>query len=62
MPKEMYLGDGLYASYDGWQIKLRAPRDEGDHVVYMDFSVYKAFREFAEKVVEQQPISGMMEG
>jgi len=26
MDKETYLGDGLYASYDGWQICLRAPR------------------------------------
>jgi hypothetical protein len=28
---ETYLGDGLYASFDGWQVKLRAPRDGGDH-------------------------------
>ncbi len=24
---EVYLGDGLFASWDGWQIRLRAPRD-----------------------------------
>jgi hypothetical protein len=23
---ETYLGDGLYASWDGWQVRLRAPR------------------------------------
>lgn len=23
---EEFLGDGLYASFDGWHIKLRAPR------------------------------------
>lgn len=34
--KEIYLGDGLYASFDGWQIKLRAPRENGDHEVYLD--------------------------
>lgn len=28
---EVYLGDGLYASHDGYQIKLRAPREGGDH-------------------------------
>jgi hypothetical protein len=33
---ESYLGDGLYASYDGYQVKLRAPRDGGDHVIYLD--------------------------
>jgi hypothetical protein len=26
-PNETYLGDGLYASFDGWQVKLRAPRE-----------------------------------
>jgi len=24
---EVYLGDGLFASWDGWQIRLRAPRE-----------------------------------
>jgi hypothetical protein len=33
---ETYLGDGLHASFDGWQIKLRAPREGGDHEVYLD--------------------------
>jgi hypothetical protein len=31
---ETYLGDGLFASWDGWQIRLRAPRENGDDVVY----------------------------
>jgi hypothetical protein len=26
---ETYLGDGLFASWDGWQVKLRAPREGG---------------------------------
>jgi hypothetical protein len=26
---ETYLGDGAYASFDGYQIRLRAPRSEG---------------------------------
>ena len=33
---ESYLGDGLYVSYDVYQVKIRAPRDGGDHVVYLD--------------------------
>ncbi len=24
---ETYLGDGLFASWDGWQVRLRAPRE-----------------------------------
>jgi hypothetical protein len=45
--KETYLGDGLYASFDGWQIKLRAPRLEGDHEVFMEPTVYRELQNFA---------------
>jgi hypothetical protein len=34
--REVYLGDGLYASWDGLQVRLRAPRENGDHVVYLE--------------------------
>lgn len=35
--KETYLGNGLYCSFDGWQIKLRAPHSNGvDHEVFLD--------------------------
>lgn len=34
--KEVYLGDGLYASFEDYQLKLRAPRENGDHIVYME--------------------------
>jgi hypothetical protein len=44
--REAYLGDGLYCSFDGWQVKLRAPREGGDHEVYLEPSVLKAFLEF----------------
>lgn len=48
---EQYLGDGLYALFDGYQLRLRAPRGfEEDHVVYLDRSVLEAFKVFvAEK-------------
>lgn len=29
--EETYIGDGLYASFDGYMITLRAPREHGDH-------------------------------
>jgi hypothetical protein len=44
--REMYLGDGLYASFDGFQIRLRAPRDGGDHEVYLDAATLQAFMQF----------------
>lgn len=44
---ETYLGDGLYASCDGFQICLRAPRGSGeDHRVYLEPKVYKALTEY----------------
>lgn len=49
MTKETYLGDGLYANYDGYQISLRAPRDDGDHVVYLEPMVMNEFVLFVEK-------------
>ena len=47
---ETYLGDGLYASYDGHQIMLRAPRLGDEHVVYLDTSVMLAFLAFVEHI------------
>jgi hypothetical protein len=46
MTAETYLGDGLYASFDGWQIMLRAPRLEGDHWVGLEPAVVEALVEF----------------
>ena len=46
MTKETYLGDGLYASFDGWQIQLRAPRYDGEHVIYLEPAVVRAFQNY----------------
>jgi hypothetical protein len=36
-PPEVYLGDGLYASYDGFTLKLRAPIASGvNHEVFLE--------------------------
>ncbi len=48
--QEEYLGDGLYASFDGWQICLRAPRDGGDHAVYIEPVVWDDLARFAKLV------------
>lgn len=41
--QETYLGDGLYASFDGYMIKLRAPRDREDHEVYLEPEILHNF-------------------
>jgi hypothetical protein len=42
-----YLGDGLYAEYDGYMIKLIAPRSGGEHWVGLEPPVFADFCEFA---------------
>lgn len=49
-PVETYLGDGLYASFDGFQIRLRAPRLEGDHFAYLEPETLASFEEFVKRV------------
>jgi hypothetical protein len=50
MDKETYLGDGCYASFDGWQICLRAPREEGDHVIYLEPWAVEALHAYIESL------------
>jgi hypothetical protein len=48
MENETYLGDGLYASFDGYQITLRAPRENGDHYVALEPVVLESFFRYVE--------------
>lgn len=52
MEVETYLGDGLYASFNGEYIRLRAPRIGEDHIVYLGPEVLVAFEQYIEKVKE----------
>jgi hypothetical protein len=52
--REVYLGDRLFASFDGWQVRLRAPREGGDHEVFMDATVLKAFLQFLDTLPIQR--------
>ena len=44
---ESYLGDGLHAEFDGWQIVLRTPRESGDHWVALEPETFTALLRFA---------------
>lgn len=48
--KEVYLGDGCYASFDGYSIWLRAPREGGDHLVALEPHTYGELVAFARDV------------
>lgn len=43
---ETYIGDGLYASFDGFSFWLRAPRGDGDHEVALEPDVLAGFQRF----------------
>lgn len=48
--EETYIGDGVYASFDGYHIWLRAPREAGDHFIALEPSVYSALMRYADTV------------
>lgn len=48
--EEEYIGDGLYAGFDGEGIRLRAPRAGGDHWVYLDPCVWDNLMKFVERL------------
>ena len=47
---ECYLGDALYVSFDGFMLKLRAPRQDGDHLVFLEPEVYHALTEYVARL------------
>ena len=53
-PQEIYLGDGLYAWFDGYQFVLRAPREDGDHRVMLEPDVLQSFLQYVKEVEEGQ--------
>ena len=48
--REEYIGDGCYASFDGFYIKLRAPRFSGNHEVYLEPAVFDSLLAFARRL------------
>lgn len=46
-----YLGDGLFAEYDGWQIKLYASDGiQETNTVYLEPQVLRAFEAYISKL------------
>ncbi len=46
MNPDTYLGDGLYASSDGFQIRLYTTREDGVHEVFLDGATLARFEAF----------------
>ena len=50
---ETHLGDGVYASFENGQIRLRVPAGSSasrkDEVIYLDYYTFIALKEFGSK-------------
>ena len=44
---ETYIGDGVYASFDGWQIRLRVPLGINDAVIFLQPGVWSSLVDYA---------------
>jgi len=45
-----YIGDGVYASFDGYQIWLRTERANGVHAIALEYGVLKNLMAYANRV------------
>ena len=46
---ETYLGDGLYASFDGWHLNLTVDNHE-NHVISIDPSVMEKLLDYIDEI------------
>jgi hypothetical protein len=48
MKQNEYIGDGVYASHDGWQIWLGLdPQHHGNRIIALEPAVFKSLLEYA---------------
>lgn len=53
MPRnETHIGDGVYCSFDGYQIWLRTERENGWHEIALDPYTWDALNRFQKKLAE----------
>lgn len=45
--QETYIGDGVYASFDGCMIKLRTERDGRNEIIFLEPEVYDSLAIYA---------------
>ena len=54
--QETYLGDGCYASFDGYQIWLRSPREAGDHTIALEPETFIALMRFKDALANRSNV------
>ena len=50
-----YFGDGVYASFDGYQIWLEVDREGSKHSIAIDLDVYQQLRAYGARIWEFKP-------
>lgn len=51
-----YIGDGAYAEFDGFNLKLWTPRQDGEHYIYLDPQVWQTLLDFMDQFkLEEMP-------
>lgn len=46
---ETYIGDGVYAKYDGYRVELYTQRESDRHWIYLEPEVLKALNTWVDK-------------
>lgn len=54
-PKQRYIGDGVTAYYDGFQVILQTPRDSGINEVALEPDVFKALTVYVKDLPGEAP-------
>jgi len=53
-PSKSYLGDSVYADFDGWQVKLTTENGElPDNTIYLEPAVVEAFLQYIERLKKE---------
>lgn len=52
MTEPFYLGDGVYATFDGYFFRLMSQREMTEHVIYVDPTVLDALVAYASRCLE----------
>jgi hypothetical protein len=56
--EKMYLGDGVYADFDGFGITLHTERDGGTHWIYFEPEVLAALFAYVERLKSRRAPEG----
>lgn len=52
--EETYLGDAVYASFDGYQIRLRCEAPAHPNVIYIEPEVFDSLIRFVDSLKKEQ--------